>query len=51
VDYWIHEVRRGRTDLSTIASPAREPNEDLAAIVAGKLDADIHLYARRLAHS
>jgi hypothetical protein len=49
--FWISEVKRGRRDLHTIASPGREPDESLAAIVAGKLDADPHFSARKLAQS
>jgi hypothetical protein len=41
--FWINEVKRDRTDLSTIASPEREPDADLAAFIAGKPDADPHL--------
>jgi AraC-like DNA-binding protein len=51
VSSWINEVKRGRTDLNTVASPGREPDEGLAAVIAGKLDADPHLSARKLAHS
>jgi 3-mercaptopyruvate sulfurtransferase SseA len=47
VYYWINEVKRGRTDLNTAASPGREPDEGLAAVIAGKLDADPHLSARK----
>jgi hypothetical protein len=47
----INEVKRGRTDLNTVASRGREPGEDLAVVIAGKLDADPHLSARKLAHS
>jgi hypothetical protein len=45
VYFWINEVERGRTDLSTVASPGRNPDESLAAVIAGKLD------ARKLAQS
>jgi hypothetical protein len=48
---WINEVKRGRTDLNTVASPGSAPDERLAAVIAGKLDADPHLSARKLAHS
>jgi hypothetical protein len=34
-----------------MASPGREPDESLAAVVAGKLDADPHFSARKLAQS
>jgi hypothetical protein len=47
--FWISEVRRGRTDFRTIASPGREPDKSLAAVIAGKLDADPHFSARKLA--
>jgi hypothetical protein len=40
---WINEVGQGRTDFSTITSRRRELNEDVAALIAGKLDADSHL--------
>jgi predicted transcriptional regulator len=51
VDFWINEVKRGRTDLNTIASHGREPDESLAAVIAGKLDADPHFSDRKLAQS
>jgi hypothetical protein len=34
VSFWINEVKLERTDLDTIASPGREPDESLAAVVA-----------------
>jgi hypothetical protein len=49
VYFRINEVKRGRPDLNTIASPGREPNEILAAVVPGKLDADPRFSARKLA--
>jgi hypothetical protein len=49
--FWINESRRGRTDLSTIASPGREFDEGLAAVITGKLDVDPHFSARKLAQS
>jgi hypothetical protein len=49
--FWINEVERGRTDLSTVASPGREPDESLAAVIAGKLNTDPHFSARKLAQS
>jgi hypothetical protein len=51
VYFWINEGKWGRTDLNTIASPGREPKESLAAVIAGKLDADPHFSVRRLAQS
>jgi predicted transcriptional regulator len=48
---WINEVKQGRTDLNTLASPGRELDESLAALFAGKLDADPHLSASKLAKS
>jgi hypothetical protein len=51
VYFWINKVERGRTDLNIIASPGREPDESLAAVIAGKLDADPHFSARKLAQS
>jgi hypothetical protein len=48
---WINEVKRGRTDLNTVASPGREPDENIAAAIAGKFDADPHLSAREVAQS
>jgi hypothetical protein len=51
VYFWINEVKRGTTDLDTIASRGREPDEGLAAVIAGKLDVDPHLLARKLAQS
>jgi hypothetical protein len=51
--FWINEARRGTIDLSTITNPGRQPDEGLAVIIAGKIDADPHpsLSARKLAHS
>jgi hypothetical protein len=43
VYFRINEVKRGRTDISTIASHKRELDEGLAAFITGKLDADPHL--------
>jgi hypothetical protein len=51
VCFWINKVSQGRTGLDTIASPGREPGESLAAVIAGKLDADPHFSARKLAQS
>jgi hypothetical protein len=51
VYFWINEVKWGRTDLNTIASPGRQPNESLVTVIAGKLDADPYLSARKLAQS
>jgi hypothetical protein len=48
---WINEVKRGRTNLNTVASPGRESDEGLAAVIAGKLDADPHLSTKKLAQS
>jgi hypothetical protein len=42
---------RGRTDLNSLTSPGKEPDEGLAAVIAGKLDADPHLLAGKLAQS
>jgi hypothetical protein len=41
--------KAGRMDHNTIASPGREPDGCLAALIAGKLDADPHLSAKKLA--
>jgi hypothetical protein len=38
-------------DLNAIASPGREPDEVLAAVIAGKLDVNPHLSARKPAQS
>jgi histone-lysine N-methyltransferase SETMAR len=51
VYFWINEVERGTTDLNPVASPGREPDESLTAVIAGKLDADPHFSARKLAQS
>jgi hypothetical protein len=47
----MDEVKLGRTDFSTIAGPGTEPDEGPTAVTAGKLDADLHLSARKLGHS
>jgi hypothetical protein len=46
VDFWINKERLERADLGTVVNPGREPDEGLAAVIAGKLDADPHLSAR-----
>jgi hypothetical protein len=51
VYFWINEVKRGRMDLNTIKSPGRGHDESFAAVIAGKLDADPRLSARKLAQS
>jgi hypothetical protein len=51
VYFWMKEVKWESTDLSTIASPGGEPDEGLTAIIAGRLDADSYLSARKRAHS
>jgi hypothetical protein len=51
VYFWMNEVKGGRMDLNTIASPGREPDESLAAVITGKLDDDPHFSARKLAQS
>jgi hypothetical protein len=43
VEFWINKVHLERTDLSIIASPGREFDEGLAAVLAEKFDADPHL--------
>jgi hypothetical protein len=47
----INEIKRGRTDLNSIAGPGTEPDQGLAGVIAAKLDADPHLSARKLAQS
>jgi hypothetical protein len=51
VYFWNNEAKRGRTDLNRITGPGREPDESFAAAIAGKLDADPHFSARKLAQS
>jgi hypothetical protein len=51
VYFWIREVKPGRTDFNTIASPGKEPDESLAAVIAGGLDCDPQFSARKLAQS
>jgi hypothetical protein len=48
---WINEVKPGRTDFNTIASPGRQPDESLVAIRGDELNADPRLSARKLAQS
>jgi hypothetical protein len=48
VFFGINEVKPGRTDYITIASPEREPDEGLVAVAVGKLDADPGFSARKL---
>jgi hypothetical protein len=47
----VNKVKRGRTDLNTIASPGREPDEGLTAVIARELDPDPRLSAKKLAQS
>jgi hypothetical protein len=51
VYFWINEVKWERTDLNTIASPGREPDEDFSALIACELDADPHLLTMKSAQS
>jgi hypothetical protein len=51
VYFRLNEVKRGRTDRNTIASPGREPDESLTAVIAGKLNVDSHFSVRKLAQS
>jgi hypothetical protein len=48
---WINEVKRGTTHFKTIAGAGGEPDESLAAVIAGKPDADPHFPPRKLAES
>jgi hypothetical protein len=43
--------QQGKTDHDTIASPGRDPDQGLTAVVASKLDADPCLSAKKLAQS
>jgi hypothetical protein len=51
VYFSINEIKRGRRDVNIIARRGRRPDESLTAGIAGKLDSDPHVSARRLAHS
>jgi hypothetical protein len=51
VYFWINGIKRGRRDLNIIASPERRPDEGFAAVIAGKLDANLHLSAKKYAQS
>jgi predicted transcriptional regulator len=51
VYFWINKVKRGRTDVNIIASPRRGPDESLAAVIAGRLDAHPHFSVRKPAQS
>jgi hypothetical protein len=45
-DYsWIYEVRWEKTDLGRISSLGREPDEDIALLIAEKFDSDPRLSA------
>jgi hypothetical protein len=48
VQLWVNEAKRGRMDLSTIASPRRESDEDLTVVIDDKLDIDSQLSAMKL---
>jgi hypothetical protein len=49
--YWIKEIKLGRTDLSNIPPPGREPDELLADCIAEAHAADPHLSARKIAQA
>jgi hypothetical protein len=51
VYFWINELKLGRTDINTTTSPERDPGEDFTAVIAGKIDANPRLSARKLAQS
>jgi hypothetical protein len=48
---WIGDIKGGRTDLETISSPGRTPDEGLADIIRGRGEEDPHLSARKIARS
>jgi hypothetical protein len=48
---WIRDIMRGRTDLETIASPGRTPDEGLSEVIRHRIEAGPHLSAREIAHS
>jgi hypothetical protein len=43
--------KAGRTDLNINTNPGRGPDENIAAVIAGKFDANRHLSARKLVQS
>jgi hypothetical protein len=51
VYYWINKIKRGRTDLNTIASPGTEPDESYAVVIVDKFNTDSNLSARKHAQS
>jgi hypothetical protein len=51
VYFWISGAKQRKTDVNTIANPEREPDESLAAVIAGKLDDNPHFPTRKLAQS
>jgi hypothetical protein len=51
VYFWMKEVGRGRMDFNTIASPGRNPDENFATTITGKLHADPHFSAKQFAQS
>jgi hypothetical protein len=48
---WMRDIKSGRTDLQTISSPGRTPDEGLADIIRRRIEEDPHLSARKIARS
>ena len=48
---WVRDIKGGRTDLETISSPGRTPDEGLADVIRKRIDEDPHLSARKIAQS
>jgi hypothetical protein len=48
---WIRDIKGVRTDLETIGSPGRTPDEGLSEVIRHRIEADPHISARKIAHS
>jgi hypothetical protein len=51
VSKWVRDIKGGRTDLETISSSGRTPDEGLADVIQKRIDEDPHLSARKIAES
>jgi hypothetical protein len=48
---WIRDIKRRRTDLETISSPGRTPDERLSEVIRHRIEVDPHSSAQKIAHS
>jgi hypothetical protein len=48
---WVRDIKGGRTDLETISSPGRTPDEGPTNVIRKRIDGDPHLSAHKTAQS